>query len=87
LKIIPEFFSLPLAHQLRVLYLHGEFVVAIRYYGYKINLYILEGVYVEVFFHHLQDRIEKVIPLDADCSRMKFYMDQIQLSEDGLRRR
>ena len=84
---LPDFFSQSLAQKLRLLYLHGEFVVAIRYYGYKINLYLLDGIYVEVFYHHLEDRIEKVVPLDPESSRMKFYMDQIQINEEGLSRR
>jgi hypothetical protein len=83
---LSAFFEQSLPMQLKTLFLEGEFVVAIRYYGYKVNLYLLEGVYIEVFYHHLEDRIEKIIPLDAGCSRMKFYTDQIQIKEEGLRR-
>ncbi|WP_343031510.1 hypothetical protein [Xanthovirga aplysinae] len=62
-----------------MLYEKGTFVLDIRYYEYKINLYLLHGYYVEVFYHHLLDRIEKIDILDSTHSRMKFYADQIKL--------
>lgn len=66
------------------MYREGTFVVAIRYYGYKINLFLLEDYYVEVFYHHKDDKIEKVSLLESSHSRMKFYMDQISLPNDLL---
>jgi hypothetical protein len=65
--------------KIRTLYEEASFVVAIRYYGYKVNLYLLGHDYVEVFYNHKEDRIEKIDLLDADHSRMKFYYDQIKL--------
>jgi hypothetical protein len=74
-----EFNKLTLASQIQWLYLEGEFVMDIRYYHYKINLYLLKGFYVEVFFHHKEDRIKKIKVLDKKSTRMKFYADQVQL--------
>ncbi|MBV6644722.1 MAG: hypothetical protein KI790_04700 [Cyclobacteriaceae bacterium] len=71
-----------MAHRLQWVHFEGEMVASIRYYEYKINLYMLGGFYVEVFFHHLRDRIEKVDILDYYSSRMKFYTDQIRLPKD-----
>jgi hypothetical protein len=68
-----------LDQKIRTLYEEASFVVAIRYYGYKVNLYLLGDDYVEVFYNHKKDRIERVSLLDADHSRMKFYYDQIKL--------
>lgn len=53
--------------------------MAIRYYGYKINLYLLNNFYVEVFYNHKEDKIEKIEILKLSNKRMKFYADQIQL--------
>lgn len=64
-----------------MLYEKGTFVMAIRYYGYKINLYLLGNFYVEVFYNHKKDCIEKISRLDTSHSRMKFYYDQIKLPE------
>ena len=68
-----------LDQKIRTLYEEASFVVAIRYYGYKVNLYLLGDDYVEVFYNHKKDKIERVSLLDSDHSRMKFYYDQIKL--------
>ncbi len=66
--------------QIGLLYEHGSCVMSIRYYGYKVNLYLLGNFYLEVFYNHKKDLIEKIIPLDTRHSRMNFYADQIKLS-------
>lgn len=78
------FMSLSLKNKIQHLYNEGTFVVAIRYYGYKINLFLLEDYYVEVFYNHKDDKIEKISLLENSHSRMKFYMDQISLPNDLL---
>lgn len=74
-----DFLGLKQKEQINRLYTEGSFVVAIRYYGYKINLYLLDGFYVEVFYNHKLDQIEKIDLLDFNHSRMKFYQDQISI--------
>jgi hypothetical protein len=74
-----EFRQLPLQQKIKTLYLEGTFVVAIRYYSYKINLYLLEKEYVEVFYNHKLDKIDKIDYLPRDHTRMKFYLDQIRI--------
>lgn len=74
-----EFAKLPLNRKIQTLYLEATFVVAIRYYGHKVNLYLLENEYVEVFYNHKLDKIDKIDFLPRDHSRMKFYLDQIKL--------
>ncbi|NOT75398.1 MAG: hypothetical protein HOP08_10740 [Cyclobacteriaceae bacterium] len=74
-------FQLQTLHQqIGLLYEHGSCVMSIRYYGYKVNLYLLGNFYLEVFYNHKKDLIEKIIPLDTHHSRMNFYVDQIKLS-------
>jgi len=75
----PEFSRYPMDRKIRTLYERGTFVMAIRYYRYKINLYLLEGSYIEVFINHKEAAIEKIALLDSSHSRMKFYSDQIKL--------
>lgn len=74
-----DFNSLSLSDKIKLLYTEGDFVTAIRYYGYKINLYLLFGYYVEVFYNHKEDRIEKAEPTTFSTKRVKFYTDQIKL--------
>ena len=77
-----EFYELPLNEKIKKLYFEGEFVVAIRYYKFKINLYLYNNFLVEVFYEHKFDRISKVVPFSSDKARMKFYADQIKLPVD-----
>lgn len=74
-----ELSKAPLDKKISLLYEHAQFVMAIRYYRYKINLYLLGSDYVEVFINHKQTLIEKIALLDRSHSRMKFYSDQIKL--------
>ena len=77
-----RFMALPLKRRIQMLYFSGTFVVSIRYYGYKVNLYLMHGgYYVEAFYNHKLDCIERIEPLDRTHTRMKFYADQINLPE------
>ncbi len=76
-KEIDQFLKADLDDQIKSLYLNATFIVAIRYYGFKINLYLIHDHYIEVFYNHKYDRIEKISLLDFQHSRMKFYEDQI----------
>jgi hypothetical protein len=64
-----------------LLYEHGHFVMGIRYYRYKVNLYLLGDEYIEVFINHKKTLIERIALLDRKHTRMKFYSDQIKLPE------
>ncbi len=76
---VEEFKSLSLFKKIKTLYEDGEFVTSIRYYRYKVNLFLLHGYYIEAFYHPKTDRIEKIIPFDKKHSRNKFYADQVRL--------
>jgi hypothetical protein len=76
-----EFNGYSLGKKIKTLYEQGDFIMAIRYYGYKVNLYLLGNSYVEVFVNHKLGAIEKICLLNTSHSRMKFYADQIKLPE------
>ena len=75
-----DFRNLPLNKKIQVLYTEGTFVVGIRYYSHKVNLYLLDNEYIEVFYNHKLDKIDKIDFLNRRHTRMKFYLDQIQFS-------
>lgn len=77
-----EFRKLTMQEKIDLLYQEGTFVMAIRYYSYKVNLYLLGNIYLEVFINHKNTIIEKITLLDTNNSRMKFYSDQIKLPAD-----
>jgi hypothetical protein len=70
--------------KVKTLYEEGTFVMAIRYYQYKINLYLLGNFYVEVFVEHKDSTIARISCLDADTTRLPFYSDQIKLPAEIL---
>lgn len=75
----PTYKRLSFDDKVKKLYEDGTFVMAIRYYQYKINLYLLGNFYVEVFVAHKDSRIARISLLDSDNSRLCFYSDQIKL--------
>ncbi len=77
-----RFEKLSLKERVKWIYFRGEFITSIRYYQYKVNLYLIDGIYFELFYHHLGDMIEKIEILDEKAKRMKFYTDQIKLPAD-----
>lgn len=77
-----HFSNLPLHEKVKKLYFEGEFIVAIRYYKFKINLYLYQDYFVEVFYNHKEDRIDKIEIFNSETSRVKFYTDQIKLPVD-----
>ncbi|MDH5367245.1 MAG: hypothetical protein OEW67_09680 [Cyclobacteriaceae bacterium] len=74
--------KLPLQERIQYLYREASFIMGIRYYEYKINLYLLGNSYFEVFYNHKLDIIEKVQLLNTRHSRMKFYFDQIKIPKE-----
>lgn len=74
-----SFLELTMAERAKWLYFNGQMITSIRYYRYKINLYMLGQLYIEVFYNHKQDRVEKIEILDERSTRMNFYADQIKL--------
>jgi hypothetical protein len=74
-----ELAKYPIEKRINVLYEHAHFVMAIRYYRYKVNLYLLGEDYIEVFINHKRTLIERITLLDRKHTRMKFYSDQIKL--------
>jgi hypothetical protein len=81
-----EFRDYSLDRKIKTLYGQGTFVMAIRYYNYKVNLYLLGDSYIEVFVNHKLASIERIDLLDSAHSRMKFYSDQIRLPQELIAR-
>jgi hypothetical protein len=74
-----EFNTSSIDSKIKLLYEKGTHIMSIRYYRYKVNLYLLGNHYIEVFVNHKRASIEKVELMDSTHSRMKFYADQIKL--------
>jgi hypothetical protein len=77
-----SFKNFSLDQKVNTLFRKGTFIVSIRYYQYKVNLYQLGSEYVEVFINHKKSSVERIERLDASHSRMNFYCDQIKLPKN-----
>ena len=75
------FVELSLDKKIKTLHEKGEFIMSIRYYKHKINLFQLGQEFFEVFIDHKKAAVEKIQPLDRTHSRIKFYADQISLND------
>ena len=73
------FTQLPMESRIQTLYERGEFIVSIRYYQFKVNLFEFDGSLVEVFVYHKDSSICKISRLEEDNTRLSFYCDQIRL--------
>ena len=58
----------------------GEFVGARTYYGYNIVLYVLEGLYIEVWVFLATNKIEKVEPIQNEKD-LEHYLKDIDLKK------
>lgn len=81
---ILSFCELPLNEKIQVLYRDGSFIVSIRYYGYKVNLYLFHGHYMEAFYNHKLDKIEKIEPLNRSHFQGKILCRPNQASRGDL---
>lgn len=74
-----DFTNLSLEVQIQYLYENASFVADIRYYDQKVNLFLLEGVYYEVFISNKSVTVTDICTLDFTSSRLDFFLDQIKL--------
>ena len=72
--------NLSLVEKIRELYLEGTFIIDIRYYKHKINLYLYGNEYFEVFINDKNSKIEKIELLPSESSRLRFYADQLKIT-------
>lgn len=77
-----HFKKLTMDEKVKKLYMEGEYVMSIRYYRHKVNLYLLHGHFIEVFYNHRRACIDKIEFLDRQHNRMKWYIDQIKVSDN-----
>ena len=74
-----KFKQLSILQKAKELVQDGSSITSIWYYEYKINLYLYCGQYIEVFYDPKKDLVKKIEFLDMECTRLKFYLDQVKL--------
>ena len=75
-----DFLSLGINARADLVWDTGEFVGARNYYGYYIVLYVLEGLYIEVWVFLANNKIEKVEPIQSSKD-LDHYLKDINIEK------
>jgi hypothetical protein len=75
-----EFLNLDIHDRAEFAFEFGDFVSVIEYYGFKICLYIVEGVFIEVFYNAHDNKIEDVEILEPNERRLYLYARTVDIT-------
>jgi hypothetical protein len=75
------FYSRTIKGRLKLLKRCGEFISRIRYYGFNIELYTMDGSYVEVYYNRYTDKLDAVDMIDATEERLNRYAVGVNLGD------
>lgn len=75
------FYSCTLDERIEIVNRSGEYVTRIKYFGYFINLYVVEGDFVEVYYNGHNNDIEDVEILDPNEERLHLFTAYVDISD------
>lgn len=73
------FYELDMDARAELVWDKGEYISSIDYYGRRVSLFILEGLYVEVFYNPQENVIEEVEVLDPSEVRLNLYTSAVSI--------
>lgn len=77
----PEKFNrLNQENRLLTLLCKGEFVSEIVYYGYRIKLYVIDSLFIEIFTNIHSSMIEQVEIMDPKEQRLNLYVADVDIN-------
>ena len=75
-----RFNLLPLAEKVEWLWDHGEVIAERAYYDCNITLFLVDGIFVEVFFHRIKEEIIGA-EIQGSDDILYGYVNDLDLSE------
>ena len=75
------FYSRTVKGRLKLVQFKGEFISRIRWYGFYIELYVMDGDYVEVFYNRYTNKLEDVEILEPGNPRLGLFAVAVNLSD------
>lgn len=75
------FNSLSLYDQLDIVRRHGEYMTKVAELENIINLYVLDNVFVEVYFHKNSTGVQFIKLIDMHDRRMDLYLGKVNLAD------
>ena len=76
-----EFLKLEITARAHFVWSKGECIGSREYYGYRIALYALKHLFVEVWYHPGTNKIEKIEPISNDEKALHNYLKDIDISK------
>ncbi|MCZ8284867.1 MAG: hypothetical protein O9353_05370 [Bacteroidia bacterium] len=74
------FYSYNVKQRMKLVEMKGEYISRIKYYGFYINLYVLEGHFVEAYFNRYTNTLDQVEMMDPADDRLNLYAVCVNLS-------
>ncbi|MDF2449946.1 MAG: hypothetical protein K0R26_2450 [Bacteroidota bacterium] len=81
------FNSFSLSDKMDIVRRHGEFISKIKYFGFYINLYVVDTVLVEVYYNLHSPEVQYVEVLDSREERINLFTVKVDLSDLYRRKR
>ena len=75
------FYSCTVDERMAIVSESGEYINRIKYCGYYIHLYLVEGDLVEVYYNISSNLREDVEILDSNDERLNLFMVSVDLSD------
>lgn len=75
-----QFRNLNLGIKLQFVINHGTLVCEIKYYGFLVELYILNGHYIEMFYNIHTREVEEIEILKPTERRLGLYAEHVDIS-------
>jgi hypothetical protein len=75
------FYSHSVTERLSLVKQKGEFIARIKYYGFFIDLYLLDQTFVEVYCNLHNGKVEEVEIIEADEERLSLFAAGVNLSD------
>ncbi|MCD6019204.1 MAG: hypothetical protein K0S53_2325 [Bacteroidetes bacterium] len=75
------FNSCSLDEKMDIVRRHGEFVSKITYFGFYINLYVVDQVFIEVYYNLHSSVVQYVEILDSHEERLNLFTVKVDLSD------
>lgn len=73
------FNSFTLDERMDIVRRHGEFIVKIKYFGFNINLYVVDQVFVEVYYNLHSSTVKYVEIMDSQEDRINLFTVKVDL--------
>ncbi len=75
-----EFRKLPVQEQVSVILSNGKELLERIFVYYTVKLYLLDGLFVEIWYHQVTNRIDKVLVVEFE-DVIHLYESQINISD------